>query len=178
MQKFDWMSEVPFFQSYYDLANGNFSPQMVPGLIWDTLLIGAIGWLIAWLLEHRHLKKLAIREAELDDIIIEASMKKLDDNTDDNVNVSTSGMLTGSVVLSHDSFRSVTIMLRRIFGGQIKQYELLMSRARREAIIRLKEKARENGFSRVVNLKIVSNSIKRKGPKSVEIVVYGTGVVS
>lgn len=165
---------IPFTDTYSDVFENGWSWRAGLNFFRDAVLLGAIGWFIAWLLERRHLKNLSLREDELKHIKVEVGPKHLVQKPCEQK----SEMLVGSVVLSHDSFRSITIIFTKIFGGNIRQYERLFSRARRESIIRLKEQAAAKGFERVVNLKIVSAKVKHSGPKSVEIVAYGTGVVS
>ena len=139
----------------------------------DALLFGAIGWVIAWAWERRGLKKLAEREAFYSDVNVESSERRLEGEGFESAQ---SDIIEGSMVLSHDYFRGFTIFLARIFGGQIRHYDRLFDRCRREAIVRLKENAAGQGMSRIVNLKIVPTAIKRNGPATVEVVVYGTGI--
>ncbi|MCK5041809.1 MAG: heavy metal-binding domain-containing protein [Sphingomonadales bacterium] len=171
---------IPFMGGYQDLLDNGWSLSVALKFIRDAVILGAIGWFIAWWLERKHLKYLTAREAELKHITVEAGPKELSEVAQSSANMFTgmSGMFTGSVVLSHDGFRSITIAIAKIFGGNIKQYERLLDRARRQAIIRLKEDAEGQGVTRIVNMKMLTTSITRKGPKAVEIVVYGTGVAS
>ena len=168
---------IPFMGGYQDLLDNGWSVRVALSLFRDAVILGAIGWFIAWWLERRHLKYLIAREAELAHITVEVGPKLLFDVAQSSANMFT-GMFTGSVVLSHDGFRSITIAIAKIFGGNIKQYERLLDRARRQAIIRLKEDAVSQGVTRIVNMKMLTTSITRKGPKAVEIVVYGTGVAN
>jgi uncharacterized protein YbjQ (UPF0145 family) len=170
----DILSFVPFTDSYLAIADGTWTIAMLPGMVGDTLILGLLGWFAAWMWERKHIKSLDAREADLLHVKIEA-WQKLPIEADKS---SLSNILFGSVVLSHDMFRSLTIFITKLFGGHIKHFERLLDRARREAIIRLKEDALAQGFEKIINLKIITTSIKRNGPKSVEIMVYGTGVAS
>jgi len=90
-------------------------------------------------------------------------------------------LVFGSAVISIDYFKRMLAILRDIFGGRIKAYESLLDRARREAILRMKEQALGNGADMVVNLRLetatIGNSANRKGKLgSVEVVAYGTAV--
>lgn len=165
---------IPFIPSISELQDGGMTWRIAFGMFNDAIFIAIVGWLFAWLWERRHLKALDKREDELAHISVESGPKAIADNS-----LTSSGdILSGSIVLSHDMFRGFTILITRVFGGNIKQYERLLLRARREAILRLKEDAIGQGFERVINLKIVTTSIKRSGPRSVEVLAYGTGVFS
>ena len=52
-----------------------------------------------------------------------------------------SGLVLGSVVISVDHFKRFLAGLRMLVGGRVKSYETLLDRARREALLRLKEDA-------------------------------------
>ena len=172
-----FFENIPFMASYQDFFENGMSVRVALSFFRDAVILGAIGWFVAWWLERKHLKYLTAREAELKHITVEVGPKLLSEVAQSSANMFT-GMFTGSVVLSHDGFRSITIAIAKIFGGNIKQYERLLDRARRQAIIRLKEDAEGQGVTRIVNMKMLTTSITRKGPKAVEIVVYGTGVAS
>jgi uncharacterized protein YbjQ (UPF0145 family) len=91
------------------------------------------------------------------------------------------GLVTGSVVVSVDHFKRFLAALRMIFGGRIKSYESLLDRARREAILRLKEDAIAKGYGAVVNLRLETSrmaSSRRRGKATagVEVLAFGTGL--
>lgn len=89
-------------------------------------------------------------------------------------------LVTGGIVISVDYFKRFVASLRNIIGGRITSYESLLDRARREAILRMKEQARDRGGSMVFNVKIETASIS-KGRKntigSVEVFAYGTALL-
>lgn len=62
-------------------------------------------------------------------------------------------LVTGSVVMSLDLFRQFLAFFRNIFGGNIRGYECLLERAKREAVLRMKEKAAQSGANIVFNIK-------------------------
>jgi len=88
-------------------------------------------------------------------------------------------LVTGSVVISVDYFKRFLAALRNFFGGRLKSYESLLDRARREAILRMKEQAFELNANMIFNIKIETASIS-KGRKrtvgSVEVLAYGTAL--
>jgi len=88
-----------------------------------------------------------------------------------------SDLVRGSVVISVDYFKRILAGLRNFFGGTIQSYETLLDRARREAILRLKESCPK--ADQIINLRIETSSIS-KGKKntigSVEVLAYGTAL--
>lgn len=91
--------------------------------------------------------------------------------------VKDSKLVTGSVVISVDYFKRILAGLRNFFGGRVSSYETLVDRARREAILRMKESC--PGATQLINLRIETSSIA-KGAKrqvgSVEVLAYGTAI--
>ena len=88
-------------------------------------------------------------------------------------------LVTGSVVISIDYFKRFLAGLRMIFGGRITAYESLVDRARREALLRMREAARDKGAAYVFNVRMETASISKGGNKaigSVEVVAYGTAI--
>ena len=90
-------------------------------------------------------------------------------------------MVTGSVVVSVDYFKRFLAGLRMLFGGRITSYEPLLDRARREAIMRMKEEARQKGFNAVINVRLETSRLassqgNNQGTAAVEILAFGTGV--
>ena len=89
-------------------------------------------------------------------------------------------LVAGSAVISVDYFKRVLAGLRSIVGGRIKSYESLLDRARREALLRLKEQAR--GADEIVNLRGYFSSISKgsmnrnQSVSTVEALAYGTAV--
>ena len=88
-----------------------------------------------------------------------------------------SKLVTGSVVISVDYFKRILAGLRNFFGGNVTSYETLVDRARREAILRMKESC--PNATQLINLRIETSSIA-KGAKqqvgSVEVLAYGTAI--
>jgi uncharacterized protein YbjQ (UPF0145 family) len=85
----------------------------------------------------------------------------------------------GSVVVGEDYFNSMLAVLQKLVGGRLKSYETLLDRARREAVLRMKEEARQQGASMVVNVKFQTFSIPGRNPNSlraVEVLAYGTAL--
>jgi uncharacterized protein YbjQ (UPF0145 family) len=89
-------------------------------------------------------------------------------------------LVTGSVVISVDYFKRFLAGLRSLIGGRIKSYETLLDRARREALLRLKEDAIEKGFHAVINVRLetcrMANARNAEKIAGLEVLAFGTGV--
>ena len=89
-------------------------------------------------------------------------------------------LVTGNVVISVDYFKRFISVLRNIVGGRVTSYETLIDRARREAILRMKQQARDMNAKQVFNIKFETASIykgKRQQVGSVEVLAYGTAII-
>ena len=91
-----------------------------------------------------------------------------------------SKLVSGSVVISVDYFKQFIAGIRNLLGGRVTSYESLLDRARREAILRMKESAKQLGAEMVFNIKLETASIhkgKGNGIGSVEVLAYGTALI-
>lgn len=148
------------------------------GTIWDLLFsnglqvlgLGLVGWMVATWFERRHINSMNRREIPLHNIAINNLKKNL------NCEPQAATLLIGSVVVAHDYFRTLVIFFRKLIGGNIRHYERLVDRGRREALIRLKEEADLYGIDRVVNVRFTTTAISGRFLHAVEMVAYGTGI--
>ncbi len=91
------------------------------------------------------------------------------------------GLVTGHVVISVDHFKRFVAALRGLFGGRISAYESLLDRARREAILRMKQTAIDAGYHAVINVRLETSTLARsarndKKTAGVEVLAFGTGI--
>jgi len=89
-------------------------------------------------------------------------------------------LVGGNVVISIDYFKRISAALRSLIGGRVMAYESLLERARREAILRMKQQAFDSGASHVINVKLETASISKGHGKqvgSVEVYAYGTALI-
>lgn len=135
-----------------------------------TLLL--VGFVFGRINESKHFSDLKRREAELDHIKI-SNFKKIPEA------YGSSEFVSGSVVISIDYFKRVGAALRTLVGGQIGSYTSLIERARREAVLRMKEQARLEGSDFVANVRLETASVfknARTGIGSLEVFAYGTAL--
>lgn len=140
------------------------------------LFLLSLGYAAGTIAEKRHYASINQREAEFLHLPVVTGGKFFSEQE-----VESGVLVTGSVVISIDYFKRLLAILRNIFGGPVKSYESLVDRARREAILRLKEKAVQQGADIVVNVRLetaaigqTANSKRQIG--SVEAIAYGTAL--
>jgi uncharacterized protein YbjQ (UPF0145 family) len=145
---------------------------------WEILLVICLlilGYITGSIAERRHYKSIIRREDALGDlaVIVAKTLPPMEP-------APATTLVRGSVVVSVDYFKRFLARLRMVFGGRIHTYESLLDRARREAILRMQEQARELGASMIFNMRFETSSIS-KGKKdavgTVEVLAYGTAVV-
>lgn len=162
------MSKMPeWFQTFF---GGNSFWDMILNNGLQVFGIGLFGWLLASWFERRHLASISAREIPLQSIRVNTS-KHLPDCEPEGCT-----LLIGSVVVAHDYFRTLIIIIRRFIGGNIKPYERLVQRGRREAMIRLKEEAELRGIDQVINIRFGTSTVSGRFLHAIEMVAYGTGI--
>lgn len=88
-------------------------------------------------------------------------------------------LCTGGTVVAIDAFKKMMAGFVNIFGWKMKAYESLVDRARREVILKVKQKAQESWYNAIVNLRIETSSISKNAKKtvgSVEALAYATAI--
>ncbi|MBT8103928.1 MAG: YbjQ family protein [Gammaproteobacteria bacterium] len=140
------------------------------------LVIILVAYFIGSYLENRHFRNIRKREDDLHGFPVVSF-----DTMPDDWNATTSDMVTGSIVISLDYFKRVIAGLRGLVGGRIKTYEPLLERARREALLRMTESAREQGFDAIFNVRLETSRLANarrdgKGTAGVEMLAFGTAV--
>lgn len=89
-------------------------------------------------------------------------------------------LVSGSVVISADYFKRFVASIRMLIGGRLNTYESLLDRARREAILRMREQAKAIGATQIFNVKLETMPIsgrKTQGVSCLEVLAYGTAVI-
>ena len=144
----------------------------VEGLIVFIVLL-TLGYVAGRVAESRHYRSIEARERELLRLPV-VTMKNALDKQKEVIRVK---LVAGNVVVSVDYFKRFLASLRNLFGGRVTSYESLLDRARREAILRMKEAAK--GADIIMNLRIETSSISKGAKKtigSVETLAYGTAI--
>jgi len=127
----------------------------------SLLLIGLIGGRLA---ETSHITRLTKREAELSDMLV---TQLCNPPCASQIQPLPPSLVVAEVVIATDYLKSFVAGIVNFFGGQIRGYERMMDRARREATCRLLEAARERGYNAICGVRIESadvggNAVSRK----------------
>ena len=136
-----------------------------------------VGWFVGHLSETKHERSLAEREEALKDV----------ETTDMRNPPGFAGaegpcsLVSGEAVVASDTFKSWVFGFKNIVGGESKTFTRLFDRARREALLRMKERARELGCNAVCNVRFDSADIggnaagaKKKDSNMAVALVSGT----
>lgn len=128
------------------------------------------------IIEKKHFKKIKQREiALIRKPIVSYGIKKWTSSK----KVKSAELVTGEVVISGDYFKAFAASLKNMFGGRLTTYESVLDRGRREAILRMREKAR--GASLIVNARIESVMLNdlytnQGSVPQCAIIAYGTAI--
>ncbi len=141
------------------------------------LVLIVLAYAIGSYVEAKHYRDIKKREADYIRLPVVTSK-----DIEHIKNIEEAGMVYGSVVISLDYFKRFLAGLRNFFGGRIGAYESLLDRARREAILRMKEQARAKGFDIILNMRFETSSIgqvitqKNNNIGCFEVLAYGTAI--
>ncbi len=143
-------------------------------VIAPVMLLGA--WISGSIVERRHLKNLLLLESGSRDLLA-VTIEDLPPDW----HVESCELVMGNVVISLDYFKRFAAGIKAIFGGNIRAYEPLLERARREALIRMKGVAQARGYDAVINVRIETATMASsrgdgKGTAGVEILAFGTAI--
>jgi len=143
-------------------------------VITPVILLGA--WISGGILERRHLKNLLLLESGSQGVLA-VTIEDLPPDW----HVESCELVMGNVVISQDYFKRVAASIKGVFGGNLRVFEPLLERARREALIRMKGVAHARGFDTIINVRIETATMASargdgKGTAGVEILAFGTAI--
>jgi uncharacterized protein YbjQ (UPF0145 family) len=123
--------------------------ELVAGLAFATLFLG-LGFFVGGATERSHFKRLEEREHATNNIFV-TQLKSFPGQ------VVGSGqppqLLFGEVVIASDYLKNFLGSLRNLFGGEVRSYQRLLERGRREALLRVVEQAQDAGYNAVCNVR-------------------------
>jgi uncharacterized protein YbjQ (UPF0145 family) len=105
--------------------------------------------------EKKHLRDLRQREAELADMLV-TDLKCFPGGASARI---IPELIVGEVSIASDYLKSFLAGLRNLIGGEMRSFETLQLRARREATLRVMEQARAKGFNAIGNLRLETADI-------------------
>lgn len=148
------------------------SLELIIGLGIPLALI-VIGKVVGSSVERNHFKSIAEREARFRNqpSFSTKYFQPLD-------RIRSAELASGSVVVSVDHFKRFISGFRMIFGGEVRSYATLIDRARREAVLRMKE-SRPNADAYIntrLETSTISSTSGNEGMGTIEVLAYGTAV--
>ncbi len=142
------------------------------------LMMLALALLVGSWLERRHLRSMKQREAALATMVVS-------DLSSYPCRVSEGPppqLIVAEVVIACDYFKAFLASWKLLFGGNVRSYQRVVDRARREAALRVLEQARSLGYNAVCNLRIESadvggNTQQSQMPMSA-VIAFGTAYLA
>jgi len=137
-----------------------------------TIILILVGYFFGRANERAHFSRLERGEAEFAHIAV-SNLKTTPDTLEPG-----GVLVTGNVVIAVDYFKVIISTIKMLFGGKLRAYESLMERARREALLRLKQKTHTLGADAVYNVRYEFSAIGSQPRQigGVELLAYGTAV--
>lgn len=135
------------------------------------LLLIVVGYVVGRTLEQRHLQSIRARERDLLSIVALNTRY-----VPGGIAVGKMCLVSGSVVISSDYFKTFVAGFRTLVGGRFRGYESMLERARREALVRMKAQARAQGCGFVIGVRLHATQVAGSKTPSVEVMAYGTAV--
>jgi uncharacterized protein YbjQ (UPF0145 family) len=135
-----------------------------------------LGLIVGRTTEQRHIADLDAREQQIREAMVITQIKT---PLSPVAGKTAPTLLMSDVVIASDYLKSWFAGWRGLFGGEIRSYQTLMDRARREAVLRLAEQARQQGFNALANIRLQTADIggsttNRQGPAMASIVGTAT----
>lgn len=145
------------------------------GEILILFIIVGVTYVTGTIIEKRHYKDIIKREiALIKKPIINAGAKTWNSKK----KIKKIELVTGEVVISGDYFKNFAATLKSFFGGRLTSFESVLDRGRREAILRMRENAKDANF--IINAKIESVMINdyytNNSVPQCAIIAYGTAI--
>ncbi len=141
--------------------------------LWYVVILLVATYFIGTFLEKRHYKSILRREKRLNSLPA-VSLKTPPPGHYE------SALVRANVTISIDYFKRFLAALHAFFGGRVTSYETLLDRARREALLRMKQEAEYQKAMLILNVRYETCSIyKGRGNSigSVEVLAYGTALI-
>ena len=138
-----------------------------PSLILLGLVAGKIN-------ERNHLRDMERREALLTHILV-TDLRTTAPDIDPG---RAPALVIGEVVIATDYLKTFLAGLRGIFGGELGSFLTLVTRARKEALLRLKEEAHRQGYNAICNVRMdpadIGGNTAQRGIPMVAMIASGT----
>ena len=122
---------------------------LIPQIAIPAFLI-LLGLIFGRVAEMKHRRNLERREQRLRHMIV-SNLKTFPGGSDPAHGPT---IVMGDAVIATDYVKSLLAKIRMTLGGEVRSFESLMVRARREAIMRMLERAEDTGYDAVCNVRL------------------------
>jgi uncharacterized protein YbjQ (UPF0145 family) len=136
------------------------------------LVVLLVGYAFGRFNELRHYRSLRKREREMQSIVALNTRY-----VPDGVRVDNTIVVSGGVVVSSDAFKNFVAGFRNLVGGRFRGYETLLERARREALLRMKQQARDAGSELIIGVRFHTTKVAGTQVASTEVLAFGTALL-
>ncbi len=140
------------------------------------LIILSVTYVTGSIIEKKHFESIKKRErALIRKPIISFGAKTWNTNK----KIKKIELVTGEVVISGDYFKNFVASLKNLFGGRLTTFESVLDRGRREAVLRMREKAIGAHYiinARIESIMINDNYSSKESVPQCAIIAYGTAV--
>ena len=140
-----------------------------------VLILLGVGLGAGRMAERKHFASIERREREIGSRCVVTGLRLFPGGS-----LGPATLVSGHACISSDYFKSFVAGLRKFIGGELRSYESLMQRARREAVLRMLEQAHKLGFDAVCNVRLEGFDVggahmqKKGGVVSVSVLASGT----
>ena len=139
-----------------------------------VVLLLVLGYSAGTYLERRHYDRIRRRESETTAFPV-VTLRSIPIDW----RVESCRLVMGGVVVSIDYFKRFLASLQLLVGGRLTTYEPVLDRGRREALLRMKQAAMDQGYDAVINVRLETSRLANStggGTARVEMLAFGTAV--
>ena len=140
--------------------------------LYVSLALLLVGLVVGRIAEILHYRRIRSREQAWETVETHGTR-----HLPEGLQVARSALATGSAVISVDYFKRFAASLKKLFGGEVRAYASLIDRARREALLRMKESQPDADL--FINVRIETSTIgggTENAMGAVEVLAYGTAI--
>ena len=118
-----------------------------------------LGFIFGRRAERRHFADIQSREAQMSGFTATQSKQYLLPQ-----HTQPPALIVAETVVASDYLKTFLASLRNLFGGEVKSFETLLERARREVTLRLMEEAHRHGYNAICNVRLNTANLGGMGP--------------
>lgn len=120
-----------------------------------VLLLGIplLGLAVGYWIDRDHRASLDYRRAQVGHVLI-TDVRDYPGRLTGTADENRTELIVGEVVLACNAFVAAIGRLKMLFGGEVRSFHSLLTRARQEAVLRVMEEAAERGYDAVCNLRL------------------------